>query len=277
MPLMEGQDLSTSTSANRLAPARRLILTVAILITAVWLLLTPGGLLGKADAVGYAVCHRIDLRSFHLGERTLPLCSRCTGMYLGSLFTLLAYMLFRGKAGLYPSRAMQIVLIGFGVVWALDGINSTLTLLPGAGPLYEPQNWLRMVTGMLIGVSLTTMIYPVFVQSAFFEWHKSAIIPSWRWFAGLLAFLALIVLGLLSQNPLILYPLALLSSLGVLALLTMAYSVLTLALFKLQNRISNLRQLWFPLLTGFMLSLVQVGAIDLLRYLLTGTWDGFHL
>ena len=50
-----------------------------------WLLNTPPGLLGKADAIGYAVCHRIDLRSFHLGERALPLCARCSGMYLGAM------------------------------------------------------------------------------------------------------------------------------------------------------------------------------------------------
>lgn len=255
----------------------RLLLTLAILITAVWMLLTPGGLLGKADAVGYAVCHRIDLRSFHLGDRTLPLCSRCTGMYLGSLFTLLAFMIFRGKAGAYPSKSLQIVLIGFGLVWALDGINSTLTLLPGAASLYEPKNWLRLVTGMLIGTSLTTMIYPVFIQTAFRDWQMSAVIPSWWWFARLLAFLALTVLGVLSENPLILYPLALLSSLGVLALLTTAYSVLTLPLLKLQNQITSATQLWFPLLTGFVLALSQVAVIDLLRYLFTGTWDGFHL
>jgi hypothetical protein len=28
---------------------------------------------------------------------------------------------------------------------------------------------------------------------------------------------------------------------------------------------------------GFALSLLQIGLFDLLRYLLTGTWDGFHL
>ena len=53
-----------------------------------WLFNTPLGLLGKADAIGYAVCHRIDLRSFHLGDRTLPLCARCTGMFLGTLVSL---------------------------------------------------------------------------------------------------------------------------------------------------------------------------------------------
>jgi uncharacterized membrane protein len=260
-----------------LGAQRLLLLTLAIIVVTLWLLLTPGGLLGKSDAVGYAVCHRIDLRSFHLGERVLPLCSRCTGMYLGALFTLIVFVVFRGKAGSYPAAKIQYVLIGFAGLWVLDGANSFLSLLPNAPQLYQPQNWLRLVTGTLIGVSLTTMIYPVFVQSAWREWRSVAVIPSWRWFFALMGFLALVNLGILSENPLILYPLAILSSLGVLALLTLAYSVLTFVLFKRQNKAIALSQLWFPLLGGLTLAISQVAIIDLLRYIFTGTWDGFHL
>jgi hypothetical protein len=53
-----------------------IIAFIAVLLAGLWA--TPPGLLGKADAIGYAVCHRIDLRSFHLGDRQLPLCARCT-------------------------------------------------------------------------------------------------------------------------------------------------------------------------------------------------------
>jgi hypothetical protein len=198
-------------------------------------------------------------------------------MYLGALFTLIAFIVFRGKAGSSPPKPIQYVLIGFALLWLLDGVNSFLYLLPGVPQLYPSQNWLRLVTGTLIGVSLTTMIYPVFTQTAWHHWRTSAIIPSWRGLLGLMGFLVLIDLGVLSENPLILYPLALFSSLGVLALLTLAYSVLTLTFFKRQNRIVSVRQLWFPLLGGLTLALTQVAVIDLLRYVLTGTWGGFHL
>jgi uncharacterized membrane protein len=274
---MELQKPARDSERSGLGPKRLLLLTLATIIISLWLFLTPGGLLGKSDAVGYAVCHRIDLRSFHLGERTLPLCSRCTGMYLGALFTLIAFVIFRGKVGSYPPKQIQYALIGFAGLWVLDGVNSFLSLLPSVPQLYPSQNWLRLVTGTLLGVSLTTMIYPVFTQTARQQWQPSAIIPSWRWLFGLLGFLLLIDLGVLSENPLILYPLALLSSLGVLVLLTLAYSVLVLTFFRRQNRIVSMRQLWFPLLGGLTLALSQVAIIDLLRYVLTGTWDGFHL
>ncbi|KAB2863423.1 MAG: DUF2085 domain-containing protein, partial [Anaerolineae bacterium] len=55
----------------------------AIVIIGAWLLATPAGVLGKADAVGYAICHRITVRSFEAFDRQLPLCARCTGIYLG--------------------------------------------------------------------------------------------------------------------------------------------------------------------------------------------------
>ena len=68
-----------------------------------WVLNVPAGLLGKADAVGYAVCHRIDERSFHLGTRSLPLCARCSGQYLGAALGLVyQFVIGRRRTG-WPS------------------------------------------------------------------------------------------------------------------------------------------------------------------------------
>lgn len=118
-------------------PEKGLKVTLALVVGLVllgWLLNTPPGLLGKADAIGYAVCHRIDLRSFHLGERALPLCARCSGMYLGAMLGL-AYQAIRWprRSGM-PVRSVQAVLVVFVLAFALDGINSFMSLFP-AGPL----------------------------------------------------------------------------------------------------------------------------------------------
>ena len=60
---------------------RRALQILLILATGLilfgWLAYTPPGLLGKADAIGYSVCHRIAVRSFMLGDRQVPLCARC--------------------------------------------------------------------------------------------------------------------------------------------------------------------------------------------------------
>ena len=68
---MEG---SKPRASVRLIVGRGGLVLVAALLLIGWLVETPPGLLGKEDAVGYAVCHRIDARSFHMGNTQMPLC-----------------------------------------------------------------------------------------------------------------------------------------------------------------------------------------------------------
>ncbi len=85
---------------------------LAFLLTAVWLFLTPSGLMGKAQAVGYAVCHQIDHRSFHFFGYTFPLCARCSGTFLGAMLGLFYQSTF-GRKGKMPK---PIVLVLFGLM-----------------------------------------------------------------------------------------------------------------------------------------------------------------
>jgi hypothetical protein len=47
-------------------------------------------------------------------------------------------------------------------------------------------------------------------------------------------------------------------------------------LFRLENRFDSLKEMAFPLVAGFTLALVQIALLDYIRFLITGTWDGFH-
>ena len=261
---------------ERLARAMLLLLAIGVLL--VWLAYTPAGLLGKADAVGYAVCHRIDLRSFHLGERTLPLCSRCTGMYLGSTLAF-AYLWLRGRgrAGEFPHRGLLVVLGMLGAAFAVDGVNSYLAFFPGGPPLYAPSNTLRLLTGMGLGLAMGSLVLPGFNQAVWKTWRKERSLES-PLDLGLLVVAALgVVLLVLTENPLVLYPLAILSSLGVVILLTCVYTMLVLLLTGRENHVESWRQLVVPALAGFTLALLQIAALDVIRYALTGTWNGFAL
>lgn len=259
---------------------RRLNALIAIGVLAIaglWLVGTPEGLLGKADAVGYAVCHRIDVRSFHLGGRPLPLCARCTGMYLGALAAFTFFNATAPRAGLYPGKGMLAVLIAGAGFWAFDGLNSFATLLPDAPHLYQPSNTLRLATGSMIGVGLMTLIYPPFQQLAWRNWDEQRVIPHWKRF-GMLALLVVFVdLLVLTGQPLVLYPLAIMSALGVLLLLTMAYGLIALQMLKREAVALRFTSLLLPLAMGLGLALLQIGVIDLLRYLVTRTWSGFNL
>ena len=242
-----------------------------------WLLNTPPGLLGKADAIGYAVCHRIDLRSFHLSGRALPLCARCSGMYLGAMLGLAYQATRRPRRSGMPIRSVQVVLGVFVLAFALDGINSFLSLFPSAPSLYESQNWLRLVTGSGMGLAIALVLYPAFNQAV---WRVVDPAPA---LGGLRRLLLLLGLALALdwlvwiENPLLLYLFALVSAAGVLALLTMVYSLFWLIILRKENAYQGFSQMLLPLVGGFGIGLLQIALFDLARFALTGTWDGFHL
>ncbi len=242
-----------------------------------WLMNTPAGLLGKADAIGYAVCHRIDVRSFHLGERAISLCARCTGMYLAAVVGLGYQGLVSRKRSGTPKRWMLIVLGAFVAAFAVDGVNSALALFLGRGPLYEPNNTLRLITGTGMGLAIAALLYPAFQDAAWVERDARRALETRGEFWGLVGAGAIAGALVLTENPLILYPLALMSAAGVLIVLTMAYSLLAMMLMKSENQARRWRELSLALAGGFGLGLAQIALVDLARYWLTGTWEGLHL
>ena len=241
-----------------------------------WLIYTPAGLLGKMDAIGCAICHRIDSRSFHLGDRQLPLCARCSGMQLGILLGL-AFQYSRGKKGNLPPLKIMIPLGIFLGLFGVDGINSYLHFFPGAPSLYEPQNWMRLMTGTGLGVGIAAIILPVFHQTYWTDWQDLPLLSNWKDLLGLLLLAAGLDVMILSENPLLLYPLAILSAVTVFIILTMCYSMLWVILLKKENQYATLKSAWLPLLAGFATALVQIYLVDFLRLYFTGGWGGFML
>ena len=85
----------------------------------------------------------------------------------------------------------------------------------------------------------------------------------------------LAVLLVLSNQPTILYVLALVSVAGVLFIVTSINAVLLLMLFKKDGFALRWQETAVPLLISFTLTVVQLGTIALLRFNLTGTITGF--
>lgn len=266
----------TSKPQEKRPVLKWILLGIAVVITAVWLILTPEGLLGKADAVGYAVCHRIEARTFQMGERHLPMCARCSGLFLGAVLGLM-YHLLHGRKGKMPP-VWSLTIFGFlALLWALDGVNSFLMLLPSVQSLYQTQNWTRLVTGTGMGLAISAVLWPSFIQTMLDRWEDTAVLGTLRGVVGLLVESGFLIGSVLVQVPYLLYPLSLLSAAGVIILLTMVYSMVYVMVAKKENTYSRFKELLVPLLAGFILAMLQIGAIDLLRYLWTGTWAGFNL
>ena len=254
-----------------------LVYLAAGLLLVGWLLNTPSGILGKADAVGYAVCHRIDERSFHIGDRPISLCARCTGMFVGAMIGIIYLSILGRRRTEWPPINILVMLGVFLVSWGVDGFNSVYIMYFQDVLLYEPTNTLRLITGTGMGLVIAIALLPAFNQTIWKEYSRRSVIENWRQFSGLLAVSGISILLILTESPIFLYPFTLISALGVIVLLTMIYSLLLLILFRKENQITKNIQLIYPLTGGFIVALTQIILIDIGRYLLTGSWDGFHL
>ena len=242
-----------------------------------WLMNTPSGLLGKADAIGYAVCHRIDLRSFHLGDRQIPLCARCSGMYLGAMLGLAyQWIIGRRRTGI-PSWKIIVPTSIFVIAFMLDGVNSFLSLFPGAPQIYQPNNTLRLLTGTGMGLAIAILLYPAFNASVWRLIDPRPAMTSFRSFVILIVIAIGLDLLVLLENPVILYPLSLISAAGVVVLLTLVYTMMLMMIFKAENRYNQFSHMIYAVIGGLTVALIQIGMLDFIRYLFTGTWDGFHL
>lgn len=262
--------------AQKKSPWRWVLFGIAIALTITWLFLTPPGILGKADAIGYAVCHQIEVRSFDMNGRPFPLCARCSGMFLGALLGLV-YQIAQGRKGRMPPIWAQVFFGLLALAWVFDGINSFLMLLPNFPAVYQTQNWTRLVTGTGMGLTVSAFLLPAFIQTMFRDWEDQSGLGSWRQILVLLIAAGVLDALILLEIPWILIPLAFLSTGSVLVLLIMIYSMVLVMVFKRENTYDKLSQLLIPFVGGFILGLMQIGAIDLVRYLLTGTWGGFNL
>ncbi len=255
---------------------KALLILATLALLAVWLIKTPPGLLGKADAVGYAVCHRAPARSFLLGDRPTPVCARCSGTFLGGLLALV-YVMRLGRRGELPDLKTSLLLGAFAVAFGLDGLNSLARALPGAPSVYLSQNWLRLLTGTGVGIGIGALLTPVFNQVVWADADGRNSLGSPRELFGLLGLAALLDLAIISENPLLLYPLALLSGVAVLVILSITYTVIWVLLSRQENRYHKWKDLWAPLTAGFLTALLQITLMDAGRLLLTGTWEGFNL
>ena len=88
------------------------------------------------------ICHGRVERSLELFGVPMPICARCTGIYVGLLAGLMAYWLLRSVA----EKTMRAVAFVAVTPLAIDG----LTQLSG---LRESTNELRIATGVIAGIA----------------------------------------------------------------------------------------------------------------------------
>ncbi len=262
-------------------PQKERVWFAALVLTALFLgaglfVLAPAGFWAKLSAIGYSVCHQIPERSFFAHTHQFPLCARCTGMYLGALLSLLFHF-FRGRQRGFPPLAVLLVLGLLFLAFALDGVNSFAQAFLPQLTFYQTTNLLRLITGFGAGICIGAVLGPLFTQSVWSRTEPGAALDGFPRLLGLLGAAALLGWAAHSGPNWLKTPLAVLSALAVIFVLTLAYTVLGVILLGHANQYERWRELRLPLIIGFCAALAQILLLDIFRLWLTGTWAALNL
>jgi hypothetical protein len=197
-------------------------------------------------------------------------------MYLGvALSMTILFLGGRLRRTLMPPWRVLLALIMLVVFMGIDGINSYLHFFPAAAHLYEPQNWLRLATGLGTGIAMGLILEPTLAQVL---WRRPQIAPPISSLGELLALLAAgAALGLLviSNQPVLLYVLALSSVGGLLLIVAALNTTVLLVIMRREGRADLWRQAALPFGLGLVFAVAELGFVAAVRFGLTGTMTGF--
>jgi uncharacterized membrane protein len=184
-------------------------------------LLIPLGvpLLDALRLLDSGICAQVPTHMLAPGGVTLPLCARNTGIYSGAA---LAFGILRARgrqrAMLPPPPWLIAVLLALIALMGLDGLNSVAADL-ALPHLYAPTNALRLASGLGAGVALVLLLAPVIARARYGAADQR---PPVEHAADLLRHLGAALVAYLliwSTASWTLYPVALLSNAGLLAVL----------------------------------------------------------
>ncbi len=198
------------------------------------------------------------------------MCARCTGTYFGILlgFTTIQ-LLRRHRAAELPPVRVIIVLLGFIGIMGLDGINSYIDFYPTINSPYKPRNVLRLVTGILNGITMITLVYPIFNFTLWKNTEKSRVLRNLREVGAIVLAAVPIILLVEADFAWSYYPLALLNAVSVLFMLTAINTVIVTVMMRRENMAENWRDVLNQLLFGLVLALGELTFMGVVRVVLT--------
>lgn len=208
------------------------------------LLFFPGAsVLSRLQWLDSGICAQILSHSFYPGGNRLPLCARNTGIYLGFFVTLVTlYIRGRGRAYYLPRWSIVTALAGGIAAMAIDGFNSLLLDLHQPH-LYQPDNILRLATGLVTGLALALFFLPMLNRLFWRGYNEQRSVTSWKELVTFLPALIGSFFIVLSQEVWTLYPVALLSTSGVLTVLSGLNMLVLVAVSKRDETFESYKEL----------------------------------
>jgi uncharacterized membrane protein len=264
---MEAEPITRETSPS--GPPSWLIIASAgaLVILAAVMVFWPGAtLLDRLRALDGGICAQLPTHSFYPGGQRLPLCARNTGIYLGyTISFLILFLTGRGRAAQFPRWPMALVMGACILALAADGFNS-LFLDLHLPHLYQPHNLIRLTTGLLTGASMACFLLPVTNSVLWKHMGDQRSVDSWWQLLRLLPILALAFLAVGTQAAIFLYPVAILSSLGVVIALGLINLTIVVAVSGRACLLQTYRQV-FPFVSiAFLLAVGELAGLFFLNH-----------
>lgn len=241
---------------------------VAVLLAA--LFFWPGAPLEwKMYAVVHGVCAQ--QHNIFLGNLQFPLCARNSGIYLSFMLTMLSiYAMGRGRAGGLPPWSIVATLLLFVAIMGVDGFNSLFVDL-GRPHLYQPDNFLRTLTGMGMGIFIAVLLHIILVKTLRRDVDdRQPVLRNWWELGGIIA-VNLLALGAIYGNLQVMFwPLAFLAFFGITGVLYLVSLLLTSLVMGYEGSVTDLRQLARPGVVAIVPTLLILGSMSWLRFWLEG-------
>lgn len=236
-------------------------------------LLAPWPLLDKLRAVCFGICPQRPSHSYFLAGAQLPLEARMTGIFGGFLLTLgYLFAIGRGRALHLPPTPLLMALTGFIGLMGLDGSNAFAYDL-GLPHLYVPDNRLRLATGLLTGLAIAAIVWPIF-NFTFWGENRGQNRPSLGAcgeLLGALAVCALLFAALVLGLDMALYPVAVLSTAGMVGLVTLLNLIVVLVVARREGQATSPWQALVPGVLALLLTAAELAVLSGLRFMVFGT------
>ena len=118
------------------------------------------GMAAVLYTAGALVCHQRPERSFHVAGAQMPVCARCTGLYVGGAIGLLAWRIWRratggrrwgtGRGGVTTTQALGAV--------AVASVPTAVTVVTAVIGWWDPSNAGRAGFALPLGVAAGAVV-----------------------------------------------------------------------------------------------------------------------
>jgi hypothetical protein len=174
----------------------------------------------------------------------------------------------RGRSSGLPPLTVLLCLILFIALWALDGLNSYLTMLTQSPLLYEPSNLMRLITGLLQGTALVVIVRPIVAFTLWADSREEPVVRDYGELALLMAPAAVVGFVAQTQAAWLYYPLALASVAGELLILALVNTLILCIVLRREGMAASWRQAAPLLVLGVAAAFIEINLINLGRAML---------